>query len=207
MIVIPSLQPSAVDPHQYCQQKAAASGSSFYYSFLFLPEDRRRAITALYAFCREVDDVVDETKDIGVARTKLAWWREEVHKIYHGRPQHPVARALAQVVGPYHLDQAHLQEIIDGMAMDLEYNAYPDFDALKSIAAKSRRVGIFRAVLGTRIRTWKIRRRPSRLPAHEYARDVGEAAAAIAFTCRAQMAQHGFTSDDIARGREAPITH
>ena len=46
-------------PHEYCQQRAAQSGSSFYYSFLFLPPERRRAITALYAFCREVDDVVD----------------------------------------------------------------------------------------------------------------------------------------------------
>ena len=49
-----------MDPHEYCQQKAAHSGSSFYYSFLFLTKERRRAITALYAFCREVDDVVDE---------------------------------------------------------------------------------------------------------------------------------------------------
>ena len=67
-----------IDPHQYCQDKAAASGSSFYYSFLFLPQERRRAITALYAYCREVDDVVDECTDPGVARTKLAWWRDEV---------------------------------------------------------------------------------------------------------------------------------
>jgi phytoene synthase len=50
-------------PDEYCQQKAAASGSSFYYSFLFLPAERRRAITALYAFCREVDDAVDEASD------------------------------------------------------------------------------------------------------------------------------------------------
>ena len=83
-------------PDEYCQQKAAASGSSFYYSFLFLPPDRRRAITALYAFCREVDDVVDECHDLGVARTKLAWWRQEVGNVYHGQPQHPVARALAE---------------------------------------------------------------------------------------------------------------
>ena len=52
-------------PDEYCQEKAAASGSSFYYSFLFLPAERRRAITALYAFCREVDDVADEVKDVG----------------------------------------------------------------------------------------------------------------------------------------------
>ena len=96
----PSRSPAAMSPHDYCQQKAAQSGSSFYYSFLFLPEDRRRAITALYAFCREVDDVVDECTDPGIARTKLAWWRQEIANVYHGKPQHPVARALAEVVGP-----------------------------------------------------------------------------------------------------------
>ncbi|MFX5522000.1 squalene/phytoene synthase family protein, partial [Acinetobacter baumannii] len=66
-----------MSPDEYCQQKAAASGSSFYYSFLFLPPQRRLAITALYAFCREVDDTVDEIEDAMVARTKLMWWRKE----------------------------------------------------------------------------------------------------------------------------------
>ncbi len=75
-----------VTPDQYCQQKAAQSGSSFYYSFLFLPPARRRAITALYAFCREVDDIVDECADAGVARTKLAWWRGQLAAIYGGAP-------------------------------------------------------------------------------------------------------------------------
>jgi phytoene synthase len=118
-------------PHDYCQQKAAASGSSFYYSFLFLPPERRRAITALYAYCREVDDVVDECRDAGVARAKLAWWREEVGRIFRGTPQHPVAMALAEVAAPYRLDEPRLLQIIDGMAMDLDYNRYPDFDTLK----------------------------------------------------------------------------
>ncbi len=120
-----------IDPHQYCQDKAAASGSSFYYSFLFLPPERRRAITALYAYCREVDDVVDECTDPGVARTKLAWWRDEVARLYDGKPQHPVARALADVIGPYGITQDQLLTVIEGMAMDLEYNRYPDFDTLK----------------------------------------------------------------------------
>ncbi|MGA0115830.1 MAG: presqualene diphosphate synthase HpnD [Burkholderiales bacterium] len=119
------------DPHQYCQDKAAASGSSFYYSFLFLPPERRRAITALYAYCREVDDVVDECTDPGVARTKLAWWRDEVKKLYAGTPNHPVTRALADVVAPYGISEEQLVTVIDGMAMDLEYNRYPDFDTLK----------------------------------------------------------------------------
>ena len=120
-----------INPHQYCQDKASGSGSSFYYSFLFLPMERRRAITALYAFCREVDDVVDECTDPGVARTKLAWWREEVSKIYTGKAQHPVARALADVVHDFGITQDQLMTVIDGMAMDLDYNRYPDYDTLK----------------------------------------------------------------------------
>jgi 15-cis-phytoene synthase len=118
-------------PDEYCQQKAAASGSSFYYSFLFLPPPRRRAITALYAYCREVDDVVDNVSDPGVARAKLAWWSEEVNRVYAGNPEHPVGRALAAVVHEYGLEQSRMLEIIDGMRMDLEYNRYPDFATLE----------------------------------------------------------------------------
>jgi phytoene synthase len=120
-----------MEPHQYCQQKAAASGSSFYYSFLFLPEEKRRAITALYAFCREIDDAVDECSDPALARTRLAWWRTEVDAVYQGNPQHPVARALASILPRFRLSQQHLNEIIEGMEMDLRYNRYPTFAALK----------------------------------------------------------------------------
>ncbi|HSN46380.1 MAG TPA: presqualene diphosphate synthase HpnD [Casimicrobiaceae bacterium] len=119
-------------PDEYCQQRAAKSGSSFYYSFLFLPPERRRAITALYAFCREVDDVVDEVTDPGVARSKLAWWRAEIVAAYAGTPQHPVARALVPVVAAYGLPQEHLQAVIDGMAMDLERARYLDFADLET---------------------------------------------------------------------------
>lgn len=121
-----------IDPHQYCQDRAAASGSSFYYSFLFLPPERRRAITALYAYCREVDDVVDECTDPGVARTKLAWWRDEIARLYQGQAQHPVTRALADVVNAYAITADQLLTVIDGMAMDLDYNRYPDYDTLKT---------------------------------------------------------------------------
>jgi phytoene synthase len=118
-------------PDQYCQDKAAKSGSSFYYSFMFLPTDKRRAITALYAFCREVDDVVDECSDINVARTTLAWWRGQVAEIYGGKPQHPVAIALVPIVKQFSMAQEHLLEIIDGMEMDLEQHQYADFKALQ----------------------------------------------------------------------------
>jgi len=118
-------------PDEYCQQRTAQSGTSFYYSFLFLPPERRRAITALYAFCREVDDVVDEVSDPDLARTKLAWWRKEVGAIFSGTPQHPVALALQPVVAAYRLPQQHFQTVIDGMAMDLERNRYLDFADLE----------------------------------------------------------------------------
>ena len=118
-------------PDQYCQDKAAKSGSSFYYSFLFLPPDKRRAITALYAFCREVDDVVDECSDANVARTTLNWWRGQVAEIYSGRPQHPVALALVPLVRQFNLAQEHLLEIIDGMEMDIDQPRYPDFKSLQ----------------------------------------------------------------------------
>jgi len=118
-------------PDAYCQRKAASSGSSFYYSFLFLPRERRRAITALYAFCREVDDVVDETSDAQLAATKLAWWRQEVGLLFAGKPQHPVSKALQPAIAAYGISAARLNEIIDGMQMDLTQTRYLDFAALE----------------------------------------------------------------------------
>src|SRR5437867_10544201 len=107
-----------MSPDEYCQKKAAQSGSSFYYSFLFLPPERRRAITALYAFCREVDDAVDEPSEPSAAQAALAWWRGEVAQLFAGNPQHPVTRALAPAIGPFGITRARLNEIMDGMEMD-----------------------------------------------------------------------------------------
>ena len=118
-------------PAQYVQQKAAASGSSFYYAFLFLPTRRRAAITAFYAFCREIDDVVDEVRDPGVAATKLAWWRTEVAQAYAGQPHHPVMQALMPLTAEHGIEATQLQQIIDGCQMDLEQTRYLDFPGLK----------------------------------------------------------------------------
>jgi 15-cis-phytoene synthase len=120
-----------MNPDEYCREKAASSGSSFYNSFRFLPKDKRRAITALYAYCREVDDVVDECSDVDLARTTLNWWRSEVAAVYGGIPQHPVTQALVPVVRQFNLPQEHLLEIIDGMEMDLDQPRYPDFKSLQ----------------------------------------------------------------------------
>jgi len=120
----------AMTPEQYVQQKAAASGSSFYYAFLFLPRERRAAITAFYAFCREVDDVVDEISDAQVAQTKLAWWRREVHSAFAGQPSHPVMQALMPLAPVYGITAAHLEAVIEGCQMDLTQSRYLDLPDL-----------------------------------------------------------------------------
>lgn len=194
-------------PQEYCQRKAAHSGSSFYYSFLFLPDERRRAITALYAFCREVDDVVDECSDASVARIKLAWWREEVAGIYHGQPRHPVARALSEVVGRFQLQEQHLQEIINGMEMDLDYNAYPDFESLKLYCYRAASVV---GILSAEIFGYRDPRTPQyatdlgmAFQLTNIIRDVGEdARRGRIYLPLDEMQQYGVSTADISQARE-----
>ena len=118
-------------PQDYVQQKAAASGSSFYYAFLFLPPERRAAITAFYAFCREVDDVVDEVSDPGVAATKLAWWHKEVQQAFAGQPSHPVLQALMPHASVFGITAQHLLAVIEGCQMDLQQTRYLDWPGLQ----------------------------------------------------------------------------
>jgi len=120
----------ALTPQQYVQDKAARSGSSFYYAFMFLPAPRRAAITAFYAFCREVDDVVDEVQEPAIAATKLAWWRKEVASAYAGRPEHPVMKALMPLAGDHGIEQRHLQAVIEGCQMDLDQSRFLDYAGL-----------------------------------------------------------------------------
>jgi len=108
-----------MNPEQYCRDKTRGSGSSFFYAFLFLPEDQRRAIMALYAFCREVDDIADEIKEQDVALPKLAFWREEVGRAFAGKAQHPVGRELCWAKEHFPIDEELLVEILDGMLMDV----------------------------------------------------------------------------------------
>ncbi|MEN9843400.1 MAG: hypothetical protein RLZZ612_1229 [Pseudomonadota bacterium] len=118
-------------PQDYVAQKAAASGSSFYYAFLFLPPPRRAAITAFYAFCREVDDVVDEVHDPAVAAQKLQWWQHEVQQAYAGQASHPILQALMPHAADYAIRADQLLAIIEGCQMDLAQNRYLDYPALQ----------------------------------------------------------------------------
>lgn len=117
-------------PEQYVQDRAASSGSSFYYAFLFLPPPRRAAITAFYAFCREVDDVVDEVQDPAVAASKLQWWRREVAQAFAGQPSHPVTKALMPCTAGFGITAAHLNAVIDGCQIDLEQTRFLDYAGL-----------------------------------------------------------------------------
>jgi phytoene synthase len=197
-----------MSPEQYCREKVHRAGSIQYYSFLFVPEERQRAITALHALSRELHDVANERLEPQVARAKLAWWRQQIRSVYHGQPQHPVARELAAIVQCYPLEEARLDELIDGVAMDLEYNAYPDFEALNVYC---RRVAGVVATLSAEILGYEDRRTP------EYAATLGLAVQLTNIVRNVggdarrnriylplhELAQFGVTTDDIARARES----
>jgi phytoene synthase len=198
-------------PDQYCAQKTAASGSSFSISFRFLTPPRRRAITALYAFCREVDDVVDECREEAVARQKLDWWRAEVARLYHGEPQHPVTRALAPFIDLFALAEEHFIEIIDGMEMDLDRNRYANFSELSLYCYRAASVvGLLAAAI------FGLEDRHTLKYAHDLGmafqltnilRDVAEDAARNRIYLPAdELARFGVSEADLLQGRASDAT-
>lgn len=196
-------------PLEYCKQKAAQSGSSFTVSFIFLPKAQRNAMTALYAFCREVDDVVDECTDYSVAQAKLNWWKSEVQNLYTNTPQHPVTKALQPFVQPFNLAQEHFLEIIDGMEMDLKFNRYEDF---KQLQLYCYRVASVVGLLSASIFGFKNRK--TLKYAHDLGmafqltniiRDVGEdARRGRIYLPLDELRKAKVSEDDILQGRETP---
>ncbi|HKK06297.1 MAG TPA: presqualene diphosphate synthase HpnD [Gammaproteobacteria bacterium] len=196
-------------PDEYCQDKAAGSGSSFYYSFLFLPARQRQAIVALYAFCREVDDVVDECTDAGVARLKLQWWREEIERLYEGQPRHPVTKALATALEHFDLPREQFQEIIDGMEMDLDRTRYASY---KDLALYCHRVAGVVGLLSAEVFGYEDRR--TLKYAHELGlafqltnilRDVREdAERGRIYIPLDELARFGVTELDLVHARPSP---
>ena len=120
-----------MSPQDYCEKKTKESRSSFLFAFIFLSQKKRNALTALYAFCREVDDIADECKEYKIGKNKLDWWRFEIDRLYNNLPQHPVTLALQPYIDDYKLDKAYFVEIIDGMEMDLNFNRYETFKQLQ----------------------------------------------------------------------------
>ena len=120
-----------MSPDAYCDQRVARSDFAILHRLRFLHPERRRAITAVYAFCCEAEEAIEEVADPAVARLKLAWWRNEIGTAFSGRPQHPVALALQPAVAAFALPQQHFQAILDGVGMDVERSRYLDFVALE----------------------------------------------------------------------------
>jgi len=202
-----------MDVHQYCQERAAASGSSFYYSFVFLPADTRRAITAFYALCRELDDVVDECHERQIAETKLDWWRGEIARFAAGVPEHPATRALFDTPQGRNVPAALLLEIVDGMAMDLDYQRYPDFKSLNLYCYRvAGVVGEVAAAIFGGARSEGDR--DIRRYAHELGlafqltniiRDVGEdARRGRIYLPQDELARFGVAEADLLNGRDTP---
>jgi phytoene synthase len=202
-----------MDAHQYCQDRAAASGSSFYYSFVFLPPDTRRAITAFYALCRELDDVVDECHDRQVAEAKLDWWRAEIARFGTGAPEHPATRALFDTPQGRAIPAALLLEIVDGMAMDLDHARYPDFKSLHLYCYRvAGVVGEVAAAIFDGARS--AHDRDIRRYAHELGlafqltniiRDVGEdARRGRIYLPQDELARFGVAEADLLNGRDSP---
>ncbi len=200
-----------MSPHAYCLEKAAASGSSFYYSFRFLPLERRQAIIAFYAFCREVDDIADECHDTVLAKTKLDWWRQEISRLYAGNPGHPVTLALVMAIRSYKLPQEAFEQIIDGMEMDLDFAngqpvRYPDFKELRLYCHRVAGVvgEVAAAIFGITDRaTLKYANKLGlAFQLTNIIRDVGEDARRDRIYLPAdELAEFGVTPDDLMRSR------
>jgi phytoene synthase len=118
------------DPAAYCLQVTRKSGSNFYYPLLLLPRGKREALFAVYAFCRQSDDIVDEVKTADEAKKQLDDWREELRRAYEGTPQHPITRRLKEIFSDYPIPRVYFEELINGMEMDLRVKRYKTFEDL-----------------------------------------------------------------------------
>ena len=119
-----------MNPNQYCQQLVQRHSSAFRYSLLGLALPQRQALTALQAFCVQTTRIPQECQELANAHSKLDWWRSEVERLFAHAPQHPVSKALHPYLATYNLQEEYFREMLDGVAMDLEYDLYPSFSAL-----------------------------------------------------------------------------
>ena len=152
-------------PDDYCYNLAAPPGSDFRYSLLGLPLARRQALIAVKAFELEVTQIVDQCQDSSVGRAKLDWWRDEIGRLFVGKPQHPVTVALQPHVSAFNLPEEYFREIADGAAMDVDDGAYPSFSELSLYA---HRRGSIPALLAAEILNYRNRRGTPR-----FAHDAG----------------------------------
>lgn len=121
---------TSAEAQAYCTALTKRSGSNFYYSFFFLPPARRDAMYTVYAFCREVDNAVDEAPAGTDPQQAIAQWREELAATYRGTPTHPVTISLASHAKALAIPKEYFDELIAGMEMDLTTLRYKTFEDL-----------------------------------------------------------------------------
>jgi 15-cis-phytoene synthase len=113
-----------VNATRFVSRLTRNSRSNFFYAFLFLPRAQREAIFAVYAFCRIVDDAVDQSGDREAQRRELARWRAEIADVFEGVPRHPAGERLQEVVRAFPIPRQALLDIIAGVEMDLDHATY-----------------------------------------------------------------------------------
>ena len=119
-----------MSPEEYCHDKVSKSKSNFVGAFALLKREQRTGIEAVYAFCREIDDIADECSDPSLAHLKLSWWKDEVEKNFITSSQHPVLKALKKPIEKFSLPKNDFLAVIDGVMMDLAHKPFSNWDDL-----------------------------------------------------------------------------
>jgi phytoene synthase len=117
-------RPSVEAAYEHCAAVTRRAHSNFYWGFRLLPTERRRGLTAVYAFCRAADDMADDPGMRTDPVRMIARWRDELHAAYAGRPTHPIGVALADTVARFAVPCAHFDAVVDGVEMDLRRTRY-----------------------------------------------------------------------------------
>ena len=117
-------------PEKYCKKIVKGSGSNFYYAFFFLSKRKRRAIYAIYAFSRVIDDIVDEEPEMAAKERLLAFWRDEIDRCYEGSSEHPLTKELNYAVTTFGIPKEYMVDHLNGIMQDMVQTRYATFEDL-----------------------------------------------------------------------------
>ena len=194
---------------QFVARLTRRSRSNFFYAFLCLPRAQREAIFACYAFCRIVDDAVDLGQDRPAQRAELQRWRDEIGRVYEGRPEHPAGQRLQVAVRRFPIPRAALEEIIAGVEMDMDHPTYETFEALYPYCYRvASAVGLCCIEIfgysDPRARDYAVNLGVA-LQLTNILRDVQvDAVAGRVYLPQADLRRFGVTAEDLAQGRYTP---
>jgi phytoene synthase len=198
-----------VNAGQFVSRLTRKSRSNFFYAFLCLPRAQREAIYACYAFCRIVDDAVDLGQDRAAQRAELQRWRDEIARVYEGRPEHPAGQRLQVAIRQFPIPRVALEEIIAGVEMDLDHPTYETFESLYPYCYRvASAVGLccieIFGYTDPRTREYAVNLGVA-LQLTNILRDVhADARVGRVYLPQADLRRFGVTADDLAQGRYTP---